>query len=50
MKNKKHIKVDFENGTIDGYHLEYYRTGKAQKRIKIKELNIDLSDYIYSEK
>lgn len=48
-KNKKHIKVDFENETIDGYHLEYYRTEKAIKRIRLKELNIDLSDYIYSE-
>ena len=48
VKQKKpQFSVDLENLTIDGYKLEYYRTETAQKRIKIKELNIDLSDYIY---
>lgn len=48
VKTKKpQFSVDLENLTIDGYNLEYYRTENAIKRIKIKELNIDLSDYIY---
>ena len=48
VKQKKpQFAVDLENLTIDGYKLEYYRTKDAQKRIRIKELNIDLSDYIY---
>ena len=48
VKTKKpQFSVDLENLTIDGYKLEYYRTKDAQKRIRIKELNIDLSEYIY---
>lgn len=48
VKQKKpQFTVDLEKLTIDGYQLEYYRTKESQKRIRIKELNIDLSDYIY---
>lgn len=48
VKQKKpQFTVDLENLTIDGYQLEYYRTKESTKRIRIKELNIDLSHYIY---
>lgn len=50
QNHRKNIIVDMENKTVDGYHLHYYVNKLGTTRIKIKELNIDLSDYINYEK
>jgi hypothetical protein len=47
-KYRPSITVDAEKNTINGYKLEYYKAQKDVERIRIKELKIDLSEYLYN--